>query len=102
MLGEMKLEQHMDTTTEARLERIEDKLDQLTDAMVSLARAEEKIGNLQDDHNKQYERINKLSTKIDEIERVCLENQRTVQLIHKLFWIAVIAAAGAIATNVYM
>jgi len=92
----------MATTTEARLERIEDKLDQLTDAMVSLARAEEKINNLQDDHNKQYERINKLSVKIDQIERVCLENQKTVQVIQKLFWIAVVAAAGAIGTNIYM
>jgi len=92
----------LSTETGARLERIEDKLDHLTTAMVSLARAEEKIGNLQEDHNKQYERINRLSIKIDEIERVCHENQRTVQLIHKLFWITVIAAAGAIATNVYM
>jgi len=92
----------MATTTEARLERIEDKLDQLTDAMVSLARAEEKINNLQDDHNKQYDRINKLSVKIDQIERVCLENQKTVQVIQKLFWIAVVAAAGAIGTNIYM
>lgn len=98
----MKLEQTMAQTTEARLERIEDKLDQLTDAMVSLARAEEKIGNLQDDHNKQYERINRLSQKLDEIERLVLENHRTVCFIQKLFWVVVIAAAGAIATNVYM
>ena len=37
---------------EARLSRIEEKLDRLTDAMVSMARAEEKINALNDDHTK--------------------------------------------------
>jgi vacuolar-type H+-ATPase subunit D/Vma8 len=41
-----------------RLDRIEEKIDRLTDAMVSIARAEEKITGLQDDHDKMYERIN--------------------------------------------
>ena len=92
----------MAETTNTRLTRIEEKLDKLADAMVSLARAEEKINSLQEDHNKQYERINKLSLKIDEIERIVLENHRTVQFIQKLFWVAVVAAAGAIATNIWM
>ena len=89
-------------TTETRLERIEDKLDQLTDAMVALARAEEKIGTLQDHHNNQFERINRLSGKIDEIERIVLDNHRTVTVLNKLFWVAVVAAAGVIGTNIYM
>ena len=92
----------MATTTEARLERIEDKLDQLTDAMVALARAEEKIGTLQEHHNNQFERINRLSGKIDEIERIVLDNHRTVTVLNKLFWVAVVAAAGAVGTNIYM
>ena len=96
------LEQMPSQTTETRLERIEDKLDQLTDAMVALARAEEKIGTLQDHHNNQFERINRLSGKIDEIERIVLDNHRTVTVLNKLFWVAVVAAAGVIGTNIYM
>lgn len=92
----------MAETTNTRLDRIEEKLDKLADAMISLARAEEKIGNLQDDHNKQYDRINKLSAKLDEVERIVLENHRTVCFIHKLFWVAVVAAAGSIAANIWM
>ena len=88
----------MAETTGTRLTRIESKLDKLADAMVSLARAEEKIGSLQEDHNKQYDRINKLSIKIDDIERIVLDNQRSVQFMHKLFWVVVVAAAGAIQT----
>ena len=92
----------MAETTGTRLTRIESKLDKLADAMVSLARAEAKIGSLQEDHNKQYDRINKLSIKIDDIERIVLDNQRSVQFMHKLFWVVVVAAAGAIATNIWM
>ena len=43
----------------SRLDRIEEKLDRLTDAMISMARAEEKINALKDDHDKMYERINR-------------------------------------------
>tara|TARA_A100001201_G_C3975677_1_gene167009 strand:+ start:218 stop:496 length:279 start_codon:yes stop_codon:yes gene_type:complete len=92
----------MAETTNTRLDRIEEKLDRLADAMISLARAEEKIEAMSDEHQKQYERINKLSVKIDEIEKVVLDNQRTVQFMHKLFWVVVVAAAGAITTNIWM
>ena len=92
----------MADTTDTRLTRIEEKLDRLADAMISLARAEEKIESLQEDHNKQYERINKLSMKIDDIEKIVRDNQRSVQFMHKLFWVVVVAAAGAITTNIWM
>lgn len=92
----------MADTTNDRLGRIEEKLDKLADAMVSIARAEEKIEAMSDEHEKQYDRINKLSVKIDEIERIVLDNQRTVQFMMKLFWVVVIAASGAIATNIWM
>tara|TARA_Y100000052_G_scaffold15596_1_gene15274 strand:- start:652 stop:930 length:279 start_codon:yes stop_codon:yes gene_type:complete len=92
----------MADTTDTRLTRIEEKLDRLADAMISLARAEEKIESLQEDHNKQYDRINKLSIKIDDIEKIVRDNQRSVQFMHKLFWVVVVAAAGAITTNIWM
>lgn len=92
----------MADSTDTRLDRIESKLDKLADAMISLARAEEKIEAMSEEHEKQYERINRLSVKIDEIERIVLDNQRTVNLISKLFWVVVVAATGAIATNIWM
>ena len=92
----------MADTTDTRLTRIEEKLDRLADAMISLARAEEKIESLQEDHNKQYDPINKLSMKIDDIEKIVRDNQRSVQFMHKLFWVVVVAAAGAITTNIWM
>jgi len=83
-------------TNGARLNKIEEKLDELTTTMVTLARAEEKIEALRADHDKMYNRINKLSSKLDDIESKVDENARTVAFINKVVIAAVIAAIGAI------
>jgi len=89
----------MAETTAKRLDRIEDKLDQLAEAMVAMARAEEKLIGLKDDHQKMYERVNRLSQKLDDIERKVDDNARTVQIINKLFWVALVAISGSIAAQ---
>lgn len=87
---------------EARLTRIEEKLDRLTDAMVSMARAEEKINALNDDHAKMYERLNRLSMKLDDIEKKVDDNARTVNLINKIVYAAVVAAVGTYVAHMWM
>lgn len=89
-------------TTATRLNRIEEKLDKLADAMVSIARAEEKMTGLKEDHEKMYERVNRLSAKLDDIERKVEDNNRTVTVINKLFWVAIVAATGSIAAQLWM
>ena len=86
----------MAENTASRLDRIEEKLDKLTDAMVAMARAEEKIINLQEDQYNMFERMNKHSEKLDEIERVCNDNHRTICVIDKLFWVVSVAVIGSI------
>ena len=92
----------MADSTDQRLDRIEEKLDKLADAMISLARAEEKISGLAEAQAHQIERTNRLSVKIDEIAAETADNTRTVQLINKLFWVVIVAAIGAIASNIWM
>lgn len=92
----------MAETNGARLDRIESKLDQLAEAMVAMARAEEKLAGLKQDHDRAYERMNRLSSKLDEIERKVDDNARTVQLINKLFWVAIVAISGSIAAQLWM
>ena len=98
----MELKQETALTMESRLDKIEDKIDKLTDTMVSMARAEEKITALRTDQNKMFERINRLSVKLDEIQFKVDENARTVNLVNKLFWVAIVAAAGAVASHMWM
>lgn len=92
----------MPDSTDQRLGRIEEKLDKLADAMISLARAEEKLSALADAQTHQIERTNRLSVKIDEVADETADNTRTVQLVNKLFWVVMVAAIGAIASNIWM
>ena len=85
-----------------RLDRIEEKLDKLAEAMVAMARAEEKIIALQDDNENMRERLNKLSVKLDEVQKTCDENARTMSIINKVVYVAVAAAIGTYVTHVWM
>ena len=92
----------MAENTNSRLDRIETKLDQLTEAMVAMARAEEKIANLQQDQMNMFERMNKHSEKLDDIEKVCNDNHRTICVINKLFWVVTVAVIGSIIAQIGM
>ena len=89
-------------TNESRLDRIESKIDKLADAMISLARAEEKIIALQDDHDNMRERINKLSIKLHEIQKAVDDNARTVGIINKVVYAAMVAAVGAYVAHMWI
>ena len=89
-------------TTESRLDRIEQKIDKLADAMISLARAEEKIIALQDDHENMRERLNKLSVKLDEIHKKVDDNSRTVGIINRIGMALIVALLGAYVAHVWM
>lgn len=89
-------------TQSARLDRIEDKIDKLSDAMVSLARAEEKLIAIEKNNHAGVERMNRFSQKLDLIEQKVDRNAHTVGLINRLFWIVIVAAAGAVATSFWM
>ena len=86
-------------TTSDRLQRIEDKVDKLADAMISVARAEEKIGTLMNDHERMHERLNRFSAKLDDVQRTVDENARTVSIINKLFWAVITAIAIGVASQ---
>lgn len=82
---------------ESRLDRIEQKIDKLSEAMISLARAEEKLMAIEVDRHNIIERLNRHSEKIDELNDLVRDNSRTINNINKVFWLvlAAIAAAGA-------
>lgn len=90
----------MDTDT--RLDRIEEKLDRLSDVIVSIARFEEKMDAYNEYRERSWDRMNKFSEKLDDIDRKVADNCRTVHTINKLFWIALVAIAGSIAAQLWM
>lgn len=52
----------------SRLDRIEEKLDKLTDAIVAIARAEEKLVTLEKDRNLILERMEKIDARLTSLE----------------------------------
>ena len=49
-----------------------------------------------------YERVNRLSAKLDDVEKVVQANHVTVTTINRLFWVAIVAVAGSIAAQLWM
>ena len=91
-----------------RLNRIELKIDKLTDAMDSIVRAEEKIKSLEQrfefheqDRKEQWQRFEQFHTKIDDIEMAVTKNGNTINIINRLFWVVLIAVVGALSTHLF-
>ncbi len=80
----------------ARLDRIEQKIDQMSEAIIALARAEEKIITLTEFGKQQGEQILTLINRVDKLEELVRKNASTVEIINRLFWIITAAAATAI------
>jgi len=86
----------------ARLDRIEEKIDKLADAMVAIARTEERLIAMESKNISQYDRLNNFSKKLDQVEKTVNANASTVQTINKLFWVGIISLAGAVAAQIWM
>jgi DNA repair exonuclease SbcCD ATPase subunit len=80
----------------ARFDRIEDKIDKLSDAIIALARAEEKILTLTSFSKQQSEQIQRVINRVDSIEELVTSNSSTINIINKIFWIIMASAATVI------
>ena len=80
----------------ARLDRIEEKIDRMSEAIIALARAEEKIQTLTDISRQQAELIAAMDKRIDLVEKTVQTNTTVVNIINKIFWIIISAAAVAV------
>lgn len=85
-----------------RLDRIEEKIDKLSDAMISLARAEEKLIQIEKNNHANFERMNRFSQKLDDIEKKVDDNARTVAIINRVVYVVGIAVIGAIVNQFWM
>ena len=79
-----------------RLDRIEQKIDHMAEAIIALARAEEKIITLAEIGKQQGAQILTLINRVDKLDTLVRQNASTVSVINKLFWIVIAAAATAI------
>lgn len=83
----------------SRLDRIESKIDKMTDAIIQLAKVEEKIADLEERREEQHERLNRLSGKIDNIESSVTSLVEKVGVQQKIGWLVIAIFITAIATQ---
>lgn len=80
--------------TEDRLSRIENKLDKLAEAVVSLARMEERMITLFNRMNKYEDRQDDLEVRIDSVEKSAIRNGHTLRFAERIFWVVITAAVS--------
>ena len=80
--------------TQQRLDRIESKIDKLAEAIISLARAEEKLIQLENDKKFLMEKMVKFEERLLQVERNTSETVSNLSFISRFFWIGM-SAIGA-------
>jgi ribosome-binding ATPase YchF (GTP1/OBG family) len=83
-------------TQSDRLDRIENKLDKLSEAIISLARAEEKIQSMEKFLHQQMDMMVEGQKRLEAVEKSVRDNTTTINVINKLFWIGMAALAASI------
>ena len=94
---ESLLREHL-AQDQSRLDRIEIKIDKLSETVVAIARAEEKLINLEASKRELWEKVEEHETRIDNHEARLNTGAVTLNTINKLFWILIAAAAAGIAS----
>ena len=86
----------MADTQSVRLDRIEKKIDKLSDAIITLARVEEKISDLELRRIESHERANRISANIDVLDRKVTSLNEKVLVLNRVMWIVVASVIGTI------
>lgn len=88
-----------------RLTRMEEKIDKLSDAVVSIARAEEKLIQLGTLTDVLFKKIDDMNDRVIEMEKTTAETRAFINGFNKLTWIFVsgllTAVGGIIAYNLW-
>tara|TARA_B100000780_G_scaffold234179_1_gene174505 strand:- start:1794 stop:2099 length:306 start_codon:yes stop_codon:yes gene_type:complete len=74
-----------------RLDRIEEKIDKLTDFMVGIARLEEKQMSVEDDIKTILKRMDYTESKMDAVDDRARVNEVKIVIISRVFWAVVVA-----------
>ncbi len=80
---------------ENRLERIEKKLDEMSKAIISLARMEERMVTLFKRMDAYDDQQDKLSERLTKVEKVSGADGVTLRFLERIFWIVVTAGVTA-------
>jgi len=85
---------------EQRLTRFEEKLDGINEALVSLARIEERVTTILRHNDRIHEQVKELDSRIDELESQNAVQEFTLGKGERLFWLGMTVFVGLLVSGV--
>ena len=90
----------MSTQNEDRLSRIEEKVDKLSDAIISIARAEEKLIQLGTLTDVLFKKIEDMNSRMMDMEKSVAETKAFMNGFNKITWVFISGLLTALAAAV--
>tara|TARA_B100001093_G_C25935156_1_gene638486 strand:+ start:188 stop:478 length:291 start_codon:yes stop_codon:yes gene_type:complete len=90
----------MSTLNEDRLTRIEEKVDKLSDAIISIARAEEKLIQLGTLTDVLFKKIEDMNSRMMDMERSVAETKSFMNGFNKITWVFLSGLLTAVAAAI--
>ena len=84
----------MSDLQDQRLEKIEQKIDRLADAVVSIARIEERVATVLKQNDRFFIRMDKMEERVDAVENNSNLNTRSFSFVERFLWICVSSGVG--------
>ena len=84
----------MSDSQDQRLEKIEQKIDRLADAVVSIARIEERVATVLKQNDRFFIRMDKMEERVDAVEINSNLNTRSFSFVERFLWICVSSGVG--------
>ena len=87
----------MTNSEKSRLDRIEEKIDKMADAIIAIARVEEKLASVDESTRVLHKMIYKQEERLRGLEQKVADFESRFDNVSKLFWILVSALSSALA-----
>ena len=81
------------------LDKLDTKIDKLADAIVAIARIEERVTTVLKQNDRFIMRMDRLENRVETVEQKAIVNSKGINMFERLFWIGVSAIASIIVYN---
>ena len=82
-----------------RLDKLDSKIDKLSEAIVAIARIEERVTTVLKQNDRFILRMDRLENRVETVEQKAIVNSKGINMFERLFWIGVSAIASIIVYN---
>ena len=82
-----------------RLDKLDSKIDKLADAIVAIARIEERVTTVLKQNDRFIMRMDRLENRVETVEQKAIANSKGINMFERLFWIGISAIASIIVYN---